>query len=294
VNAPLPIVVEDGTRSYIYGQGLAYAVTTGGIEVYHTDRLGSVRELTNGAGAVTGTYRSDEWGNLISSTGGSSQLFGYTGEPRDGTGLTYLRARYYDPAIGRFTSRDTWPGSVALPDSLNRYAYVGNNPASSTDHSGHIIDTIIDIAFIIIDLGSLAFGPPKDYETNSQALGADLIGLCIPFATGGGIAVRAGSDIKRAVRLGKEGEAAAGIVKNTKRIYTANGRYRIPDELSDIIIREVKNVAKQGLTEQLRVFSAYAKAENIPFELVLRKGADVTQPLQDAIDAGDIILVYLP
>ncbi len=198
VNAPLPIVVDDGTRTYIYGQGLAYAVTAGGIEVYHTDRLGSVRELTNGAGTVTDTYRSDEWGSPISSTGSSSQPFGYTGEPRDGTGLTYLRARYYDPSIGRFTSRDTWPGSPGSPGTLNRYAYVGNNPATSTDHSGRFVDTIIDLGFIIIDFGSLAFGPPKDFETNSQALGADLLCIGIPFATGGGLAVRASSVARKA------------------------------------------------------------------------------------------------
>jgi len=140
---------------------------------------------------VTATYRTDEWGTPISSTGGSAQPFAYTGEPRDGTGLTYLRSRYYDPSIRRFTSRDTWPGSPSTSQTLNRYAYVANNPATRSDPSGYCgVDVIVDAAFIIIDLGSLAFGPPKDYETNSAALGADMIGAGIPCATGLGLIAR--------------------------------------------------------------------------------------------------------
>ena len=193
VNAPLPIVVDDGSRTYIYGLGLAYSVTASGIEVYHTDRLGSVRELTNGAGAVTATYRTDEWGIGTQATGSSSQPFGYTGEPRDGTGLTYLRARYYDPSIGLFTSRDPWPGSAAAPGTLNRYAYVDGNPTTRSDPSGHCgVDVIVDVGFIIFDLGSLAFGPPKDREGNLLALGADVGGAAIPCATGLGVFARAG------------------------------------------------------------------------------------------------------
>jgi RHS repeat-associated protein len=54
----------------------------------------------------------------------------FTGEQVDGaTGLQYLRARYYDPAIGRFLGRDPLP-------FVNRYAYVGNNPANYVDPYG--------------------------------------------------------------------------------------------------------------------------------------------------------------
>jgi uncharacterized protein RhaS with RHS repeats len=47
----------------------------------------------------------------------------------DGTGLQYLRARYYDPGIGRFLSQDPLPGGHA-------YAYVRNNPVRYVDPSG--------------------------------------------------------------------------------------------------------------------------------------------------------------
>jgi len=53
----------------------------------------------------------------------------YTGEQSDPNGLAYLRARYYDPPLGRFLSRDpAWAG--------HPYVYVGNNPVNSVDPSG--------------------------------------------------------------------------------------------------------------------------------------------------------------
>ena len=52
------------------------------------------------------------------------------------TGLVYLRARMYDPSLGRFLQRDPFPGLIAAPGSLHRFAYVGNNPLRFTDPGG--------------------------------------------------------------------------------------------------------------------------------------------------------------
>jgi RHS repeat-associated protein len=137
VNRSLPVTIDDGSRKYVYGLGLAYAVSGSIIEVYHTDRLGSVRAITDSTGAVAASYRTDEWGNPTSTTGLSPQPFHFTGEPEDATGLTYVRARYYDPSLGRFTSRDTWHGIVQIPRSLNDYAYLTDNPLGGADPDGH-------------------------------------------------------------------------------------------------------------------------------------------------------------
>lgn len=48
----------------------------------------------------------------------------------------YLRARYYDPSIGRFLSRDPVPGYAHFPQSQHPYAYAYNNPVAWTDPSG--------------------------------------------------------------------------------------------------------------------------------------------------------------
>jgi RHS repeat-associated protein len=133
----LPVILADGTRKYVWGQGLLYGTTGSTVEVVHADRLGSVRSLTDATGTVTATYRTDAWGVPTTVTGSSTQPFGFTGEPVDATDLVYLRARMYDPATGRFMSRDAWPGSPSVPVSLNRCLYAGADPTTWTDPSGH-------------------------------------------------------------------------------------------------------------------------------------------------------------
>jgi len=64
--------------------------------------------------------------------------FGFTGEAHDFySGFIYLRARYYDPGVGSFISRDSYLGDLLRPLSQNRYTYVENNPINYIDPSGH-------------------------------------------------------------------------------------------------------------------------------------------------------------
>ncbi|MGH2458094.1 MAG: RHS repeat-associated core domain-containing protein, partial [Chloroflexota bacterium] len=137
VNGSLPNVLTDGTFKYIYGLGLAYAVdSSGNVQVYHTDGLGSVRAITDGSGNLIQTDETDEFGIPTSPQGTSPQPFGYTGQQADGNGLVYLRARYYDPTSGRFLSQDPLRGAFADPQTLNPYAYAGNNPPTLADPTG--------------------------------------------------------------------------------------------------------------------------------------------------------------
>src|SRR5204863_6738175 len=116
----LPVVLSDGSRKYVWGLGLAYAVdNSGAISVSHADGLGSVRALTDGSGTLTQTYLTDPFGAALSTGGSSTQPFRFTGEQRDDTGLYYLRARMYDPALGRFVQRDPLSGAATMPCTLN-------------------------------------------------------------------------------------------------------------------------------------------------------------------------------
>jgi RHS repeat-associated protein len=54
----------------------------------------------------------------------------------EGGGLNYVRARYYVPKLGRFTSKDPLRSSSFDPQTLNRYAYALNNPLRYVDVSG--------------------------------------------------------------------------------------------------------------------------------------------------------------
>ena len=75
-------------------------------------------------------------GDTLSSVVSGVSVYQYTGEARDVSGLTYLRARYLDSGVGRFVSRDSWNGDYNRPLSLNRWDYVEGNPANLTDPSG--------------------------------------------------------------------------------------------------------------------------------------------------------------
>ena len=235
VNTGLPVTIDDGSRKYVFGLGLAYAVTGSSIEVYHADRLGSVRAVSDASGTVTATWRTDEFGVPTASSGTTSQPFAYTGEPRDATGLSYLRARYYDPTIGRFMSRDTWAGLGASPASLNRYSYVHNNPATNADPSGHcLLDTVADVGFVVFDLLTLAFGPPKDRGSNAEALGLDAAGILIPCAAGLGMVRRVTKAAGAAITASKWGSRvshlAPGVVGQIDEAIqrAASGTARFP------------------------------------------------------------------
>ncbi len=104
---------------------------------YLSDGQGSVRSLTDTTGVVTDTYTYTAFGELYNSTGTTDNAYLYTGQQFDDlTGLYSLRARYYNPALGRFQSRDTYSINYNDPTELNRYAYVANNAINLTDPTG--------------------------------------------------------------------------------------------------------------------------------------------------------------
>ncbi len=98
---------------------------------YRYNARGDVVQLTNASYAVTKTYRYDAFGNEQNIDANDTNPFRYCGEYFDTeTGYIYLRARYYDPTIGRFISEDP------IRDGLNWYVYCGNNPVMFVDPTG--------------------------------------------------------------------------------------------------------------------------------------------------------------
>ena len=136
----LPVVVDDGAKSYIQSGGLQAELDSSAIPTYGlSDSVRSVRGLTDLAGSLVGTKDYDAFGAVRSSTGVSSP-FGFTGEQSDGeTGFTYLRARYLNPGLGRFTSADSVQPNAPGTQGYGLYTYVANNPSTWVDPSGHQI-----------------------------------------------------------------------------------------------------------------------------------------------------------
>ncbi|MDA0244225.1 MAG: hypothetical protein OT477_12480 [Chloroflexi bacterium] len=101
-----------------------------------TDALGSVRGQMRGTSLQSSTSYGP-YGSIHQQTGTSQTSYGYTGEQfHAGTGLLYLRARYYSPALHAFTTRDPWAGEPLRPASLNGYNYAEANPILYTDPTG--------------------------------------------------------------------------------------------------------------------------------------------------------------
>jgi RHS repeat-associated protein len=118
------------TADKIYGQ----TGSSGSTEWYLTDQLGSVVAITS-TSAVLDQITYDPFGNIVTQTNATDAVrFGFAGMEYDSvTGLYYDHVRYYDAAIGRFTSQD--PMGFAAGDT-NLYRYVENDPVDATDPSG--------------------------------------------------------------------------------------------------------------------------------------------------------------
>ena len=135
------------TRTYAYGlerisenQALngAWAAS-----FYGYDGHGSVRQLTNAAGAVTDAYDYDAFGNLTNSTGSTPNNYLFAGEQYDpALGLYYNRARDLSTQTGRFTSMDTLEGDEQDPLSVHLYNYAEQDPINNLDPSGNEVDEV--------------------------------------------------------------------------------------------------------------------------------------------------------
>jgi RHS repeat-associated protein len=126
------------TNKYVRGINLIYAETGANRRYYLFNGHGDVVQLTGSDGSVTKRYEYDTFGNEKNIDATDTNVFGYCSEYFDKeTGTIYLRARYYDTAIGRFISEDSYWGKDRDPLSLNLYTYCYNSPINLWDPSGH-------------------------------------------------------------------------------------------------------------------------------------------------------------
>jgi RHS repeat-associated protein len=170
VYGDIAIVSADGTIHSIYnGESSVSAVFVGGsgssnqvstirylqsqtvaiypevnTQYYHGDHLGSSRMMTTADGwpiwQATYLPYGEEYDKQI-----TTNHYQFTGKERDiETGLDYFGARYYGSSMGRFLSPDPIAGTLANPQSLNKYAYVLNSPLIATDPTGMTVNWIND------------------------------------------------------------------------------------------------------------------------------------------------------
>ena len=142
---------EHNSTSYIYAFGRTFATIAGivgeskEISYFHYDNVGSTSLMTDQDGKIIMEQDYLPFGGDLPKLGQVEVYneigmeYKYTGQNQvESIGLYYYGARYYDPAIGRFITEDSYPGEINNPQSQNLYVYVMNNPLRYIDPTGHM------------------------------------------------------------------------------------------------------------------------------------------------------------
>lgn len=141
--SPIPNVIEEKRPGYVWSENITYTYGKSRISqssgsssqyfLYDSPGRNVVQTVdSHGDVSTNPTYRA--FGDLLEA---QKSAFLFASEQFDAeTGLIYLRNRYYDPDLGRFISKDSDPGSLTSPQSLNAYVYVENNPVNLVDPLG--------------------------------------------------------------------------------------------------------------------------------------------------------------
>jgi RHS repeat-associated protein len=170
---------------------------------YHFDGQGNVLALSNASGELLNTYAYEAFGkdlNLSSDAQNSLRFGGGLGLfTDDASGLVYMRARFYDPSIGRFLSVD--PLALSLGTGL--YAYAGNNPVNYSDPSG--FDPVVGAIIGGISGGT---GASRAGAGAGTVVAAVLVGALV----GGIVGLPDISNLGAAAAAGAAGEATAELL----------------------------------------------------------------------------------
>jgi RHS repeat-associated protein len=214
-----PTVLGDGTRKYLPGDPGAGYEQSGTWWSGLTDQVGSAHSYVSQAGIQSAVTRYDPFGGARPGSSVGSGL-GFAAEWRDPAGLVNLRARAYDPSLGRFTSRDTFGGLGMAPQTANRYSYALNGPYRYADPSGRFVNALYANRFALVSL-ALAFNPVTavpyglllavtgvDPITGYRLSGAERFLAVLPaLGKAYGAIARAGDGLAGAGRLTKAGRA---------------------------------------------------------------------------------------
>ncbi len=120
-------------KRLIRGIGIVASEDDGAYHYYHGNERGDVEYVTDLSGDIVNSYEYDAFGRIIKSEESIANRYTYKGEAYDGiTEQYYLRERYYNPRLSRFTQEDVYRG-----DGLNLYAFCASNPVMYVDPSGY-------------------------------------------------------------------------------------------------------------------------------------------------------------
>ena len=254
----LYFLYDDSNQPYalVYKSG---ATETPSFYYYLLNVQGDVVALMNASGEIVAEYQYDPWGvpTVMNSSGtvmeqstfiGNINPLRYRGYYYDTeTGFYYLQSRYYDPAIGRFISADTF----ATTDcngflSSNMFAYCENNPVMCSDPVGELkmrfdAETLTVEAKLESDLDIGLYCGVQMFRIKGRV--SSLVGLgFITAATGGGTAAAAVAAYATLFSAADSGLSIAQYttdIVNAISIYKAQGNvyvsYTPPKGITDFL-----------------------------------------------------------
>ena len=107
-----------------------------GVRALLPDALGSTVALGDGTGVLQTQYTYEPFGLTTQTGAANTNSYKYTGREDDGSGMTYYRARYYQPRFQRFIAEDP----IGFRGGVNFYNYVAGNPLRWTDPFGLVVE----------------------------------------------------------------------------------------------------------------------------------------------------------
>ena len=159
--------------SYHLGAGMEGFLRDGAEFYYHQDEQLSTALLTDAAGTIQNHYWYDAFGGELDVAEKIQNRIRYTGQQYDAEAEQYyLRARYYNPILGRFMQEDAYLG-----DGLNLYAYCDNNPVVYYDPSGYAGSTYEADFFASEDFQEIYPGMPYSDARKSGLTAAEAYAL---------------------------------------------------------------------------------------------------------------------
>jgi RHS repeat-associated protein len=185
------------------------------VTYFHNDLLGSPTAATNQAGQVVWREAYHAYGERKKNDADSApNKVWYTSRHQDeDTGLVYMGARYYEPAIGRFLSTDAVGFHETNIHSFNRYAYANNNPYKFVDPDGNIGKLVVSVGKVIIKGGDI-YSTVSGLVENGQTIASPTASTSDKLLAGLDIAADLvtgfnSRDVKAGVEAAKGGAASA-------------------------------------------------------------------------------------
>ncbi len=213
-------VLVENEEPVVYGH-TALAKKSGTSYYYYLyNAHGDVTAIVDETGNILNSYEYTPWGEISAQTETVENDIKYAGEYYDEeSGLIYLRNRYYDPSVRRFTSEDP------ARDDLNWYCYCGNNPVNFVDPTGEFFDAILDFGGFLWSLYDYIKNPSI---VNGAFVWSDFLSILIPFVPGSYLTKSGKYIVKSVDKADSLMDTIKGLNKSEKIKILNNGSIALP------------------------------------------------------------------